>query len=55
MSHFHLTKIPGTDFTCSLSKNEPLCGYGLMCIQEGYDIGGRIRVLGTSESWFSIV
>jgi hypothetical protein len=25
-----------------------------MCIQEGFDMGGRIRGLGTSESWFSL-
>jgi hypothetical protein len=36
------------------SKNEPMCCYPLMCIQEGSDMGGRIRGLGTSESWFSV-
>jgi hypothetical protein len=46
---------PGTDSTCSFSKNEPMCCYPLMCIQEGSDMGGRIRGLGTSESWFSLV
>jgi hypothetical protein len=32
-----------------------MCCYPLICIQEGSDIGGRIRGLGTSDSWFSLV
>jgi hypothetical protein len=31
-----------------------MCYYPVMCIQEGSDMGGRIRGLGTSESWFSL-
>jgi hypothetical protein len=26
-----------------------------MCIKKGSDMGGRIRGLGTSDSWFSLV
>jgi hypothetical protein len=39
----------------SLSNDEPMCCYPLMCIQEGSDMGGRVRGLGTSEFWFSPV
>jgi hypothetical protein len=31
-----------------------MCYYPLMCIQEGSDMGSRIRGLGTSESWFNL-
>jgi hypothetical protein len=36
------------------SKNEPMCYYPLICVQEGSDMGGRTIGLGTIESWFSV-
>jgi hypothetical protein len=42
--HFLVQESPGTDSTCSFSKNEPMCCYPLMCIQEGSDIGVILEV-----------